>query len=144
LLVEASSPKCHGLICRGTWLPGGVTSWNGAIDDVASGESLSRLYRAQPAAAARPVAEESRALCKVPGQTALLTARSVTNSLLNRIDYNLDLSSLPAPSAGFEPAHTAPETMRCNATAPVVTCEKCRWRSVQLGCLSRISRDLES
>jgi hypothetical protein len=29
---------------------------------------------------------------------------------------------LPAPPAGFEPAHTAPETMCCSAVAPTVTC----------------------
>jgi hypothetical protein len=39
-----------------------------------------------------------------------------------RIVSVFEMMLLPAPSAGFEPAHTAPETMCLHSAAPALTC----------------------
>src|SRR5258708_12653279 len=49
---------------------------------------------------------------------------------------------LPAPSRGFEPAHTAPETMGGEAVTYAVTCENTPPADLCLESLSRLSRGL--
>ena len=45
-----------------------------------------------------------------------------------------------APPAGFEPAHTAPETMRGSLCAPILTCANISPADTELEFLSRFSR----
>src|SRR5258706_6692418 len=55
---------------------------------------------------------------------------SATAALRDAIDDSFEKQALPAPPAGFEPAHTAPETVARVAAAPTLT-----WENTLPSCL---------